>query len=52
MSLMYQEICCSNKTSGIIKYMKIELGNKWRKIDLVKLDTSLYTSLILASIET
>ena len=40
MGLMYQEVCCTNITSGIIKNMKIEPRNKWRKAETVNLDTS------------
>ena len=45
MSLMYQEVCYTNITNGIIKGMKIELKNKWRKAETVNLDTSLDTSI-------
>ena len=49
---MYQEVGWTNITSGIIKDMKIEVTNKWRKAYLDKLDTSLDTSSTLASIKT
>ena len=40
---MYQEACCLNISSDIIKDMKIEPRNKWRKADLDKLNTSFET---------
>ena len=52
MSLMYREICCLDIISGIIKDMKIEPRNKRRKVNSVKLGTSLDTSPLLASIKT
>ena len=52
MSLMYQEICCLDILSGIIKNMKIEPRNKWRKVDSMKIGTSLDTSSLLVSIKT
>jgi len=52
MSLMYQEVCCTNITSGIIKDINIERRNKWRKFETVNLDTILDTSLTLAAIKT
>ena len=42
---MYQHVCEVYFTSGIIKDMKIEPRNKWRKADSVKLNTSLNTSM-------
>ena len=40
LGLMYQEVCEIYFTSGIIKVLKIEPRNKWRKVNSVKLDTS------------
>ena len=37
---MYQEVCCSNIASDIIKDMKVDLRNKWRKTVSLSLDTS------------
>ena len=45
MSLMYQEVLWSNITFVIIKDMKIEPRNKWRKTKTVNLDTSLDTNI-------
>ena len=45
-------MCWSNITSGIIKDMKIEPRNKWRKAETVNLDTRIDTNLTLAFIET
>ena len=42
---MYQEVCCSKTSSGIIKNIKIDQINKWRKVVWLKLDTSLDTSI-------
>ena len=42
---MYQEVCKVYITSSIIKDMKIEPRNKWRKADSVIFDTSLDTSI-------
>jgi len=41
---MYQEVYCSNITSGIIKDMKIDQRNKWRKTVSLKFDAKLDTS--------
>ena len=38
---MYQEVCKVFILSGIIKDMKIDPKNKWRKIVSTSLDTSL-----------
>ena len=46
LGLMYQEICCSNISSGIIKGMKFDPRNKWRKIVTLKLNTSCYRRLM------
>ena len=51
MSLMYQEVCYTNITNDIIKGMKIESSNKWRKAETLNLDTSLDTSSTLAFIK-
>ena len=37
---LYQEICCSNISSGFIKDMKINPINKWRKASSLNLDKS------------
>ena len=37
---MYQEVCYSNISGDIIKDMKVDLRNKWRKVVLLSLDTS------------
>ena len=42
---MYQEVCKVYIIGGIIKDIKIEPRNKWRKTDLVILDTGLDTSI-------
>jgi len=42
---MYQEVCKVSILSVIIKDMKIDPKNKWRKIVLASLDTSLDTSI-------
>ena len=47
----YCEVCWEIKTSDIIENMKIEPRNKWKKVEIVNLDTSLDTSSTLASIE-
>ena len=43
---MYQEVCCSNISSGIIKDMKFDLRSKWRKVVSLKLNTSCYQGLM------
>ena len=40
LGLIYQEVCCSNISSGIFKIMKIDPRKKWRKADSVSLDRS------------
>ena len=47
--LMYQEVLCSATSSGIIKDMKIDPRNKWRKAGSLKLDTSIYWELMRSS---
>ena len=42
---MYQEVCHSATSSGIIKDMKIDPTNKRKKACSLKLDTSLDTSI-------
>ena len=42
---MYQEVCKVYILRGIIKDMKIDSKNKWRKVDSVILDTKLDTSI-------
>ena len=37
---MYQEVCYSNILSDIIKDMKFDLKNKWKKVVSLKLETS------------
>ena len=37
---MYQEVCYSNISGGIIKDMKADSRNKWRKVVSLSLDTS------------
>ena len=37
---MYQEVCCSNICSGIIKDMKVDPRNRGRKVVLLSLDTN------------
>ena len=37
---MYQGVCCSNITSDIIKDMKVDPKNKWRKVVSLSLNTS------------
>ena len=41
LGLMYQEVCCANISSGVIKDMKADPRNKWRKAVSYSLDTSL-----------
>ena len=44
---MYQEVCCSNISSGIIKDMKVDPRNKWRKaVVSLNLDTCLIDAAI------
>ena len=43
---MYQEVCCSNISSGIIKDMKFDPRNKWWKAVSLKLNTSYYRGLM------
>ena len=43
---MYQEVCFSNISSGIIKDMRFDPRNKWRKAFSWKLDTSCYQGLM------
>ena len=43
---MYQEVCYTNITSDIFKTMKIEPRNKRRKVNLVKLNISIYRDLM------
>ena len=43
---MYHQMCEVYFTSGIIKDMKIDSRNKWRKIVSLKLDTSIYRELM------
>ena len=47
---MYQEVCKVYILRGIIKDMKTDSKNKWRKVDSVilntKLDTSIYQDLM------
>ena len=40
LGLMYQEVCYSNISGGIIKDMKADSRNKWRKVVSLSLDTS------------
>ena len=42
---MYEEVCKVYILRGIIKDMKIDSKNKWRKVDSVILDTKLDTSI-------
>ena len=51
MCLEYHEVCWEIKISDIIENMKIEPRNKWRKVEIGNLDTSLDTSSTLASIK-
>ena len=44
---MYQQACEAYFTSGIIKDIKIDPRNKWRKAVSLKLDTSFDTSIYL-----
>ena len=50
MDLIYQKICKISILSGIIKDIKIDLRNKWRKADSIildiNLDTTIYRDLI------
>ena len=46
---MYQEVCCSNISSGIIKNMKFDPRNKWGKVVSLNLNTSCYRGLIRSS---
>ena len=39
LDLMYQVVCCSNISGGIIKDMKVDPRNKWEKV-VLNLDTS------------
>ena len=38
MGLMYQGVCCSNISSGIIKDIKVNPRTKWRKTVSLSLD--------------
>ena len=40
LGLMYQGVCCSNMSSGIIKDIKVDPRNRWRKAFSLSLDTS------------
>ena len=40
LGLMYQEVCCSNISSGTFKEMKIDPRKKWRKADSLSLNKS------------
>ena len=37
---MYQVVCCSNISSGIIKDMKVDPRNNWKKVVPLSLNTS------------
>ena len=45
LGLMYRQVCEVYFTSGIIKGMKFDPKNKWRKVVSLKLDTRLDTSI-------
>ena len=40
MGLIYQEVCWSNISSGIFKFMKIDPRKKWLKFASLSLDRS------------